>query len=84
MSTRANDLIVKYLYDELSSKEKKEFEAQLKVDPELRESVHLLSSIVGQVDEIGEHLSPDDSTINKILDFSKNYKPKKPPKKSDS
>lgn len=81
MSPKANDLIIKYLYDELSTKEKKDFEAQLKADPELRENVHMLSTIVGQIDEIGEHLSPDDSAINKILDFSKNYKPKKPPKK---
>ena len=71
-SVKVDDLL-RYLYGELDIEQKKVVEAALEADPELRDKMKTLSTSKKRLDALS--YSPDDSTIENILAYSKNRKP---------
>jgi hypothetical protein len=62
--------IIRYLYNETNQKETQSLREQLLIDEELREHYAALSQIVHNV--AGIHLEPSQSSLAKVLDYSKN------------
>lgn len=71
-NVRVDDLL-RYLYGELNAEQKKFVEAALEADPELRDKMKTLSASKKRLDALS--YSPEDSTIQNILAYSKNRKP---------
>ena len=70
MSTKIyQNQVVKYIYQEGTSKEKKEFEKLLSSNSELQDEFFELLAAKHDLDDL--KLKPSDKVINKILDFSK-------------
>jgi hypothetical protein len=70
-NVRLDDL-VRYLYGELNAEQKKAVEAALETDPELRDKMKTLSVSKKRLDALS--FSPEESTIENILEYSKSLK----------
>ena len=63
--------IIKYIYKELTEKERAEVVPEVFQDHQLNEELNELLTLKEQLDQI--ELSPSQSCIDSILDFSKSY-----------
>lgn len=63
--------IIKYIYKELTEKERAEVVPEVFQDQQLNEEFNELLTLKEQLDSI--ELSPSQACVNSILDFSKSY-----------
>lgn len=67
-----NDL-VRFLYGELNETEKEELEQALITDIDLQSKLKDLQSVMKDLDQV--NFSPSQSSLDKIMEFSKGFKP---------
>ena len=72
--TSTQNDVVRYLYNETSNQENTFVEAALLFDKELLDFYLDCTDLKSGMDKI--QLSPSDSAIERILSYSRNYKPK--------
>lgn len=72
--TSTQNDVVRYLYNETSSKENTLVEEALLFDKDLLDFYLDCADLKSGMDKI--QLSPSDSAIERILSYSRNYKPK--------
>ncbi|WP_020533686.1 hypothetical protein [Flexithrix dorotheae] len=65
--------IIKYIYGEVSGKEKKMIEDAIFSNPKLEESFYNYLDMKNQVDQVGEKTKPSDKAIKNIMDFAKSF-----------
>ena len=70
--TFTQDELIRYIYKETPEHQTKEIKNALICDSELLDEYKKLATTIKQLDKVKK--SPSDDVINKILDFSKNYK----------
>jgi len=69
MANITQDDLLQFLYNELSSERRKEIQQQLDTDTELQERLNVLKAAKGRLEKI-KLLSPDDRSIDKIMNYS--------------
>ena len=69
--TFTQDDVVRYLYNEIPQKDKARFEEQLICNSTLLDMLHEMRAVKNQLDQLEE--TPSDSTINSILEYSRNF-----------
>lgn len=69
--TFTEDDLVRFLYNELNTAEADELREMLVTDEELRECLNELQSTVVELDKLS--FQPSQRTIDRILQFSKEY-----------